>query len=29
VVGDLDRSQSGFITVDQQAMHNLREGMDR
>jgi hypothetical protein len=29
VVGDLDRSQSGFITVNQQAMHNLRESMDR
>jgi hypothetical protein len=29
MVGDIDRSQSGFITVSQQAMHNLRENMDQ
>ncbi len=29
MVGDIDRSQSGFITVDQQAMHNVKESMDR
>jgi hypothetical protein len=29
LVGDIDRSQSGFITVDQQAMQNLRANMDR
>jgi hypothetical protein len=29
MVGDIDRSQSGFITVDQQPMYNLRESMDR
>lgn len=29
IVGDLDRSQGGLITVDQQAMENLREGMER
>lgn len=29
LVGDLDRSQSGFIIVGQQAMHNLGESLDR
>jgi hypothetical protein len=28
-VGDLDRSQGGFITVDQQAMENLKKSLDR
>ena len=29
VVGDLDRSQGGFITVSQQAMEHLLQSMDR
>jgi hypothetical protein len=29
IVGDLDRSQGGLITVGQQAMENLRESMER
>ncbi len=29
VVGDLDRSQGGFITVGQQAMENVKEGLGR
>jgi hypothetical protein len=29
LVGDIDRSRSGFITVDQQAMQNLRANIDR
>ena len=29
VVGDLDRSQGGFITVTQQAMYSLRQSMNR
>jgi hypothetical protein len=29
MIGDLDRSQSGFITVGQQSMHNLAESLNR